>query len=72
MSEDNTNTKAFNETVKALLDLGLDMDRGIQVMQENTISQLKYQLDSYQQFAGPWLCILQSQMQQQKEVKGKK
>jgi hypothetical protein len=59
--EDNGNKEAFNNTVQSLLDHGLDMNKGLQIIEANTISEVKYQLDAYQSFSGPWLCILQSQ-----------
>ena len=66
-TEAEDNTKAFNNTVQALLNHGLDMDKGVQIIEANTISEVKYQLDAYQSFAGPWLCILQSQKKETKK-----
>jgi len=66
MSEED-NTKAFNNTVQALLNHGLDMDKGLQIIEANTISEIKYQLDAYQSHAGPWLCILQSQKEDKRK-----
>lgn len=74
MSEENNNEKAFNNTVQTLLDKGLQMDAGVHIIEANTISEVKYQLDAYQSFHGPWLCILQAQTQtppKQKEQKKK-
>ena len=64
--EENNNNKAFENTVQILIDKGLDVNRGIQVIEANTIPEVKYQLDSYQSFAGPWLCILQMQSKEKK------
>lgn len=66
-AEDNANKEAFNNTVQSLLDHGLDMNKGLQIIEANTISEVKYQLDAYQSFAGPWLCILQSQKETSKK-----
>lgn len=60
MSEEE-NKKAFDNTVQSLLNAGLDMYKGLQIIQANTIAEVKYQLEAYQSFRGPWLCILQAQ-----------
>lgn len=67
-AEDNTNNKkAFDNTVQALLDHGLDMDQGVHIIEANTIAEVKYQLDAYQSFNGPWLNILQQQKPKDKK-----